>query len=374
MRILAAIAVLGILYLSLFPFDFTPYRHRPHLIWTPLAMPSDRVDIVANLLAYTPIGFLGLGALGDRRWRSAAAVTGAAALLSLGIESAQLYLPSRSGSYRDLVCNTAGAFAGAALAVSIRGFDARIISLLPSPRGALFLACWVLWNNFPLMLSLRRSKLHALPGQLAQWNWSPVEALDCTLASFTLYALLREGREPAVRWLVPAIIAIPAALQFLVINIPFSAVRTSAVLLGLALAVVAWKPARRPYWTALAVALAAWVLIRQLQPFVFSRIPSNFGWWPAEGFYSLDLSRYVRILAGKLFLYASVLAAFSLAGRSLARTAVWMAAAIGFTEFLQRWLPERTPETTDVALVAAAALLLHAVRDRRVARSPVPAQ
>jgi hypothetical protein len=51
-----------------------------------------------------------------------------------------------------------------------------------------------------------------------------------------------------------------------------------------------------------------------------------------------------------------------------------MAAAIGFTEFLQRWLPERTPETTDVALVAAAALLLHAVRDRRVARSPVPAQ
>jgi hypothetical protein len=223
------------------------------------------------------------------------------------------------------------------------------------------------------MLSLRRSKLRGLWEQLQQWNWTPVEFVDCGLASFVLCAILMEdgkGRRSFTLWIAPAVVILPAALQFLVIDLPFSAVRTTAVMLGAGLALAAWKPDSRLHWSVLGCLLASWVMVRQLQPFEFSRIPAHFEWWPVEGVQSLDLSHYVRLIAGKLFLYGSVLAAFVSGGKRLVPVTALMAAAIGFTESLQRYIPGRTPEMTDVVLVVAAALSLQAARANRAANAP----
>jgi VanZ family protein len=77
-----------------------------------------RFDLVVNVLAYVPFGALVVLALYPRMrgvWAVAAAAL-SGVLLSGVIEAAQTYLPSRIPSNLDLLSNTLGALAGAALA------------------------------------------------------------------------------------------------------------------------------------------------------------------------------------------------------------------------------------------------------------------
>ena len=78
-----------------------------------------KFDIVANFLAYVPLGLLTVGALYPRirglfAWLLAACLGVA---LSLTLESLQNYLPSRIPSSLDVACNSAGAAAGALLSL-----------------------------------------------------------------------------------------------------------------------------------------------------------------------------------------------------------------------------------------------------------------
>lgn len=77
----------------------------------------DRRDAVLNALAFIPLGGLAARWLRGRRARGIRPLLGATALVaiaSLGIETMQVWLPSRVSSALDLALNTAGAAAGAA--------------------------------------------------------------------------------------------------------------------------------------------------------------------------------------------------------------------------------------------------------------------
>jgi len=74
-------------------------------------------DLVINVLAYLPLGFflaLALRRL-PGRWTPACIALLLGALLSLGLECVQSWLPSRVASNLDLACNTIGAALGALL-------------------------------------------------------------------------------------------------------------------------------------------------------------------------------------------------------------------------------------------------------------------
>jgi VanZ family protein len=76
-----------------------------------------RQDVLLNLLGFVPLGAL-LAHMGRKRMsgsplRCFAAVCGAGALLSLGIELGQAVLPSRYSSFLDLLLNMAGTALGA---------------------------------------------------------------------------------------------------------------------------------------------------------------------------------------------------------------------------------------------------------------------
>ncbi len=75
-------------------------------------------DLVANLVAYFPLGALALLASYPRLQGAVAVAvaTVAAAAVALLLEAAQTYLPERIPSNLDLACNTAGAALGALLA------------------------------------------------------------------------------------------------------------------------------------------------------------------------------------------------------------------------------------------------------------------
>lgn len=114
---LAAVAV--ILFLTLFPFDFsvqaTALRRAGFFLdWlTPVG--KDWRGWVLNVLFFVPFGFLWAWWTGlrHRRWlASGVAAVWAGLVLSLTVEWSQLYLPTRDASWDDVLTNTLGAFLG----------------------------------------------------------------------------------------------------------------------------------------------------------------------------------------------------------------------------------------------------------------------
>jgi VanZ family protein len=118
MRILFAVYALLTIYASLHPFE--GWRDVVSSPLAYLAAPWPRqvggFDIAVNVLGYVPYGFLCIAALYPRT-RGAAAFAVAllsAAALSVGLETAQNYLPTRIASNVDVLSNIAGATLGAA--------------------------------------------------------------------------------------------------------------------------------------------------------------------------------------------------------------------------------------------------------------------
>jgi VanZ family protein len=108
-------------YASLYPLE--GWRDSGVSAFAYLASPWPRYvtlfDLSANVLGYVPYGFLCALAL-HPRLRGAPAFVAAVAsafALSLLLEAAQTYLPARVATNLDVICNVAGAAAGAALAV-----------------------------------------------------------------------------------------------------------------------------------------------------------------------------------------------------------------------------------------------------------------
>ena len=181
-----------VFYASLYPF--TGWRDQGLSPFAFLIAPWPRYwtgfDVGTNLLGYAPLGFLlSLSAL--RSGRSAHAVSlaaGAAALLSLAMETLQSYLPSRVPSIVDFSLNSAGAWLGALSASRLekmgvlqRWSDFRARWFDDNARGAL-----VLLTLWPLALLFPAS----VPMGLGQ----VVERLELALAS----AL---GESPFLEWL-----------------------------------------------------------------------------------------------------------------------------------------------------------------------------
>lgn len=109
-----------IVYASLYPFD--GWRVQGIAPWSFLLAPWPRYwtgfDVVSNVLGYAPLGFLGcVAALRLRpRWPAVLTVTALALLLSIALESLQMFLPMRVPSNVDLGLNVGGAWLGALLA------------------------------------------------------------------------------------------------------------------------------------------------------------------------------------------------------------------------------------------------------------------
>lgn len=120
--LLAGYAAL-VIYASLHPFE--GWRDQGVAPWAFLLAPwprhLTRFDVLANLLGYVPLGLLATVALTRGGAGRAAPWLGMLlpALLALGLEGVQTYLPRRVPSQADALLNAAGAAAGALLAAAL---------------------------------------------------------------------------------------------------------------------------------------------------------------------------------------------------------------------------------------------------------------
>ncbi|HUN67326.1 MAG TPA: VanZ family protein [Burkholderiales bacterium] len=120
-RILLAVYVLLTVYASLYPFS--GWREPAGPAFDFLAAPWPRYvtgfDLLSNFLGYVPYGLLCVLALRQRLAGGGAVLVAAAsgAILSLVLEAAQSFLPTRIPSNLDVLANLAGACAGALAAL-----------------------------------------------------------------------------------------------------------------------------------------------------------------------------------------------------------------------------------------------------------------
>jgi len=282
--ILAVAYLLVIGYASLRPFRGWRWPPPEILYFLSAPWPSfiTLQDIAVNFAAYIPLGLL-LSIGWSRRFgpgRGALAATLAAALLSLAMEIAQIFLPARIASNVDLLANSLGALVGAMAAPLLapaQPIGGRIhatrnrlfLDGMPADIGLVIVGLWLITQFHPSAQLFGNGALRAtldLPHYLTHTPWlalsgeAAVVLFSLAGVGLMLSALMRNGDRPML--VIGAVIGTALALKF--INV-FAFVRVSAplawltpgVLLGLCAGwILLWGAVRltRPVQLAAAVA------------------------------------------------------------------------------------------------------------------------
>jgi VanZ family protein len=124
------------------------------------------------------------------------------------------------------------------------------------------------------------------------------------------------------------------------------------------LVILALLAARRQLRAA-AILLLIWLAVDELRPFRFQSPPQPFWWLPFQSWFVGAAESYYGTFFGKLFLYTAILCVERRSGMRWI-WALFVPGAILFAgELAQRYLPSRTPESTDLFLLAAGAVLLN---------------
>lgn len=209
-RLLLAVYALLVVYASLYPLTGWREANAPLLEFLGAPWPpyDTRFDTVVNVLGYLPLGALVVLSLYPRLqggWALLCALLGAAAL-SLGLETAQNFLPQRHASTLDLGANTLGALAGSLLALGFApwllhpGPLRRLRTRLFKPGaaadlGLVLLGMWLFIQLNPAMLLFGAGDLRDLfsapegPGH-APALFIGVEALTAAFSTVAIALLL----------------------------------------------------------------------------------------------------------------------------------------------------------------------------------------
>jgi VanZ family protein len=350
-----------IVYGSLYPwhFRFAGAPANPLLVllhaWPPVAWDRFALrDAIVNVLLYLPFGAAAMWALPHRipRAAGAAAALFGAMALSASMEMTQVYVPGRVCSLFDVLSNTAGGAAGIAVALLYHPAPTGSPRRAAIPAGGwLILALFAGYQLYPFFPILSQTRLlHAVERLRAAEGFSLNEvwcsAGEWLAALVVLEAVLdAAGLLPSRLW--PTLAALCLPLRMVVPD------RTLALheVLGALLGWLAWMLLRRRLRLRAAVwVLGAAIVLRELAPFHLASAPSAFVWIPFRPTFDSERHSALVILARKAFDYGAMVWLLRANGVSWARAGAAVAAVLAVLEAAQRWLPGRTPETTDAVL------------------------
>lgn len=227
--------VLLTIYASLYPLEGWRNHGLSPLAYLDAPWPRyiTAFDIAANLIGYMPYGFLCVAALEPRVHGagSLGVATGTACVLSLFLEAAQSYLPTRVAVNLDVLCNVAGAAAGAAIAVVVvprwmregplgRARAALFLPGVDIDIGLVLVGLWLFTQLNPATLLFAAGDLRDLVAATAARARRPeffagVEAFTAAAnlvgVGLLLSTLMRPG--PPARTLVCALVAVALGVK-----------------------------------------------------------------------------------------------------------------------------------------------------------------
>ena len=365
--LLAVIAFL-IVYGSLYPFSFAAVDGAGpvDLVKTLSFSRTTRSDIAANVLLYLPLGACLTWLLAAPFGGLLAAIlaTLAAALLSFGIEFAQLYETRRVASLFDLLANTIGAFAGAWIALAVaathqRLHGSRLAGFLRHPVATALLLSWVCYRLAPFVPVLDASKWADALSPLAGDDWWSLSAIAPHAVAWLVLMPICERLAPGRR----AALALTAMTVVLIGRLLFAGLALEAgEIAGMAIAFGLWYPlshlpAERAVSLA-AAALVALIAIQGLSPFDFQVAQGRFAFVP----FVESLTQYRAANLSDMFLRCfhdgALVWLLARAGLPVLAAAATGAGLIFSVELLQTWLPGHRAEITDPLLALAAGGLI----------------
>lgn len=370
MSYLLVVVCLLLLYGSLYPWEFrsgpefsAALRH-VFSAWPSRYGLNEAKDVILNLLIYMPVGFAGYLSRGqDRRtlrllWPS---VLGFA--LSLCVETLQHYCPRRVPSALDLVCNSAGAFAGTLVALAFestlraRWGEIRKSEVLRPSSALMLLLFWAGYFALPMRpgffgLVLKIKALIRNPA----WSW--FDLAGAVIIWLTLSQLLQSalGASLGRRLLV---LAWPALflIRLLAPGRTFTWSELAGAALGVALSFPLAHLSRSGYLP-LAALWVGWLGAEELRPFHFSPVAHPGNIVPFLDMLGSAWMESVLTLLKKCCLYSSAFWCVERAGLSRGWTLTGLALLVGGLEYAQRYVPGRVPSTTDVGIVLLVGALL----------------
>jgi glycopeptide antibiotics resistance protein len=385
-----------IVYGTTIPFNFVHdwhlvADHLTRLTWNPFiaADTGKRVsipDFVSNVLLFIPFGFFGMWALPRPRSLGAriAFVAALGLALTISVESLQLLTIDRTTSVSDVIANTSGALGGAIAAVLLSTFvegflrtvSAAGIAAVPSFFPLLVATLVLLGGKFEpfdvtLDLGSVLSKLHSFLADPIQFGVPTDEVLSILqhlLFTSTLVVWLEEtriGPARAIAALVGVMVAVgtEATQLFIGSRMPGlwdAGIGITGALAGIPLGLSFVKSKKNPrWWAGVFVLTMVGVAMQQLSPFKLGEDVRPFQWIPFLNYYTVTSSETVSHSAELLLSYFPLGFGFALATRQRRRRSqVVLAAALLIAapvEFLQRYIPGRFPDVTDVGLSLAGA-------------------
>lgn len=377
-RFPALIYALLLVYGSLYPFLgwHGPLGSLPDFLTAPWPRYFTRSDVITNILVYLPFGALVTRSLRYRLRPAAAFAVAvlAASLLSMGLESAQTFLPGRVASRLDWLLNSLGALLGALTAALIQGRWGPLRGLqmlrhrwfLPghaADLGLLVLGLWTLAQLIPLLLFLDPASLQR--GLWSLWralmqpsllHWQQLAADSLGIAGLGLFVTLQARSAKSVMPLYVVFIAAVLLLRIPVMSWRLSLETGAGALLGLGVATVFLRSPQGLRLAAAAAMILIGFALAKLAPelSLWFKPPREVNWVPFAGrMHSLyGLAEMLAVLWPFLALATLAQSAAPFRGHA------WFGGAVVLTltaalELAQQGMPGHRADITNVLLALA---------------------
>lgn len=380
-RWLLAVVAFLILYGSLYPFRFVdigatgPVDLLGRLDWAR----TTRSDIAANVLLYLPFGaclaWMLSGRLGGALAIFAATLLGA--LLSTGIEVAQLYETRRVSSLADMSYNALGSFAGALLAVLVREAQQRlrppgIEGMLRQPIAASLCLLWIGYRLAPFAVSFDTAHWREAVEPLLSGPWLVPTATLGFLLPWLVVARALNSLQPEGAG-IPATVVVMLIVAVGSVAIPGKQLLPAEVVaMGVTL-LLSWPLERLGEARAsalLAFAFAAYFIVHGLEPFNFRMDPDTFSLTPFKEALARYSAMNLPVTFQKCFMVGALVWLLARAGNSVLAATLLGGSVVLAIEMLQVWLPGRSAEITEPLLAVVAGGLIALFESGRGAAAP----
>ena len=370
-----------IVYGSLYPFDFNFDGGRPtllttfkHLSWAR----AGRADQLRNVLLYMPLGFCLVLWLQRRSSHLVLLLlaTTLGCVLSLCMEMAQVYVPTRVASYLDVTLNALGTLLGAIAGLTWRSL-AGLVYLPPNTRtrsgdrsALVLLITWVSWRlaEFTPHLSLTRLKSALQP--LLDFDAS----LLLTIRYLLLWLVVSQAvmsyaqRQRSNEFLV-TIIAVVLIGRVLFVSPALIPSELLALILLLPVLIVLHKFSAVPQSAVIFSAFAAWFVYDSLSPFYFGGFHADLDLWPFMSWIKQGMPIDADTLLRKLFTFGALIWLLKDVGIAMKGALIIVVGVVFGIELLHLWQPARIGSITDPVLALCMGMVMRLVSDERQSKS-----
>lgn len=378
LTILFYLVCCGIVYGSLFPFDFVlmPERAVVDRFLASWRTASGRGDTLGNIALFIPYGLLAHvllslpgGNYGNTRYFALVWL-----LVAVGSQLVQFFVPGRDPSVFDLYCNAAGTLLGWLL---LRFIPAKTTSGLANVNLAqqVSLVLPLLWLASELIPFVPTIDLQAYKDAIKplflypRWSW--YDALLQATSWVVCLSLLSSYAGIRISWqrLLPAMVAV-ALLKIVIVKNSISVTDVVAMAVAMAAWVLLGRRHLRP--RALAYVLLLSLVMSSVFPFIPRLAAATFGWVPFSGFLEGSMLSNATALCQKLFVFGAIAFLTQQEDGGWKKRSLLIALVLAMVEFGQVWWASGTPEITDPVLFLGIAWFYAKIRMQKVTGGILP--